>query len=118
MEFRYVQVDLLAGSFDVATNLDVGAWTAEYPYDAAESSFDSSDATLNGVYELARWTVEAGVLDKDPRFRARVCCGRARFEHSRSAHSRTDGKIRPDGPSPRYTDRTHHCTCTHARQGN
>ena len=41
MEFRYVQIDVLAGAFDVATNLDVGAWTAEYPYDAAESSFDS-----------------------------------------------------------------------------
>ncbi|KAH8076945.1 hypothetical protein JL720_10243 [Aureococcus anophagefferens] len=94
MEFRYVQVDVLAGSFDVATDLDVGAWTAEYPYDAAESSFDSSDATLDGVYELARWTVEAGVLDTftDSNTRERrpyeadmLCAGTARLWVQRDA---------------------------------
>lgn len=45
------------------SNFSVGAWGAKYEYVPADSAFASSNATLDAVHELARWTLDGGVLD-------------------------------------------------------
>ena len=39
------------------------AWGVKYEYAPADSAFVSSNATLNAVHELARWTLDGGVVD-------------------------------------------------------
>ena len=60
MECRFVDV-LFSGA--APTNWTLGAWKVHYPYVATDSFFVSSDATLNAVYELSRYTLEAASLD-------------------------------------------------------
>ena len=59
--FRYVAVSLTAG--ELPDKLTFSAWGVKYEYDPSDSSFVSSDAMLNSVHELARWTLDGGVLD-------------------------------------------------------
>jgi hypothetical protein len=47
----------------VPANWTVSAWRAQYPYDPRDSHFESDNATLDAVFELCRYTLEAGVLD-------------------------------------------------------
>ena len=72
MIFRYLalRISAPAGSLTKAaaawappSNFSVGAWGAKYEYVPADSAFASSNATLNAVHELARWTLDGGVLD-------------------------------------------------------
>jgi len=41
----------------------LGAWKVHYPWWDSDSAFTSSNATLNAVWELARYTVHAASLD-------------------------------------------------------
>ena len=61
MIFRYLAMEVLSGV--LPSNFSVSAWRVNYEYEASDSSFASSDAMLNQVHELARWTLEAGVVD-------------------------------------------------------
>jgi hypothetical protein len=57
-------VSLLFSEPDVApTNFTLSAWKTHYPYDAADSNFSSSNGTLDAVFELCRYTLEAASLD-------------------------------------------------------
>ena len=60
MEFRYVNL-VFEGA--IPEDLQVSAWKTQYPWDATETTFNSSNATLNSIWELCRYTLEAGVLD-------------------------------------------------------
>ena len=63
MIFRYVAVRISTELGPPPSNFSVGAWGVKYEYVASDSSFASSNATLNAVHELARWTLEGGVVD-------------------------------------------------------
>jgi hypothetical protein len=67
MIFRYLALQFTDGATGAArpppANLSVGAWGVKYEYAAAESAFASDNATLNAVHELARWTLDGGVVD-------------------------------------------------------
>jgi len=61
MIFRYLAIEW---SDSVPTlNFSVGAWGVKYEYVDGDSSFASDNATLDAVYELARWTLDGGVVD-------------------------------------------------------
>ena len=61
MIFRYLAIEW-SGSVP-ALNFSVGAWGVKYEYVDGDSSFASDNATLDAVYELARWTLDGGVVD-------------------------------------------------------
>jgi hypothetical protein len=61
MIFRYLAIEVLSGV--LPSNFSISAWRVNYEYEESDSSFASSDAMLNQVHELARWTLEAGVVD-------------------------------------------------------
>jgi hypothetical protein len=61
MLFRYLAVVVTSGS--VPLNFTVSAWTVQYEYVPTDSAFVSADSVLNAVHELARWTLEGGVVD-------------------------------------------------------
>ena len=64
MLFRYLAVRFLPPApAHRPTDFSVSAWTLQYEYERSDSAFVSSDDTLNAVFELARWTLEAGVVD-------------------------------------------------------
>jgi len=54
-------------SFNFTTNVpskfSVSAWTVHYPWNETDSYFTSSNATLNEVWNLARYTLDAASLD-------------------------------------------------------
>ena len=58
---RYLAIEVLSG--EMPQNFSVSAWRVNYEYVEEDSSFVSSDSMLNKVHELARWTLEAGVVD-------------------------------------------------------
>lgn len=58
---RYLAIEVLSG--EIPDNFTVAAWRVNYEYIATDSSFVSSNEVLNKVHELARWTLEAGVVD-------------------------------------------------------
>jgi hypothetical protein len=45
------------------TNFTLTAWKTHYQWYEGDSSFSSSNATLNAVWELCRYTLEAASLD-------------------------------------------------------
>ena len=63
MEFRFVNVLLDTGSPLSLPDLSLSAWGVQARWAAAETSFNSSNATLNAVFELCRYTLQAGVLE-------------------------------------------------------
>lgn len=85
-EFRYAE---LTGAPEPPTTERVRGWAVRYPFDGdvnegiegfraveAATQFESSDAGLNQVWELARWTVEAAAIDlnTDSNTRQRDVC--------------------------------------------
>ena len=60
MECRFVRLDF-AGT--APTTFTLSAWKTHYPYYEGDSHFTSSDAVLNAVYELSRYTLEGASLD-------------------------------------------------------
>lgn len=63
MEFRYLNVLLEAGSTVALAAISVSAWGVSAPWVGSETAFNSSNATLNAVWELSRYTLEAGVVE-------------------------------------------------------
>lgn len=76
MEFRYVNLEVVPpnastaavwaateGGAARALGLELSAWRAEAEYIPSDSRFESSDSMLNRVWELSRYTLQAGVLD-------------------------------------------------------
>ena len=61
MLFRYLAVTLVAG--ELPASFAFSGWGVKYEYAPADSGFASSNATLNRVWELARWTLDGGVVD-------------------------------------------------------
>ena len=59
-EWRYLSV-VFEGS--APEHWSVSAWRVQAPWVADDSSFDSSSPMLNRVFELARYTLQAGVVD-------------------------------------------------------
>jgi hypothetical protein len=60
MECRFVSLVFSAAA---PKNFTLSAWKVEYPYYPQDSAFHSSNATLNAVFELSRYTLEAASLD-------------------------------------------------------
>ena len=58
---RYLAIQVTAGR--LPTNFTVAAWGVKYEYEATDSAFVSDNDTLNTVHELARWTLDGGVVD-------------------------------------------------------
>ena len=61
MECRFVS--LSTKTFSLPENLQLEAWVVRYPYVTTDSYFRSDNETLNKVWELARYTLEATSLD-------------------------------------------------------
>lgn len=61
MECRFVDVQF-SGAAPPAKWI-LSAWKVHYPYVQTDSSFTSSNPTLNAVFELSRYTLEAASLD-------------------------------------------------------
>merc|ERR1711871_1541745 len=64
MECRFVSLNFTSGK--PPSHFTLSAWKVHYPYDPADSHFESSNATLDAVYELSRYTLEAASLDTYP----------------------------------------------------
>merc|ERR1711972_293694 len=60
MECRFVSLAFPSGA---PTNFTLSAWQVHYEWDECDTHFASSNATLNGVWELMRYTLEGGSLD-------------------------------------------------------
>ena len=60
MECRFVKLQF---SGVAPTNFTLSAWKVHYKWDEEDSMFASSNSTLNAVFELARYTLEAASLD-------------------------------------------------------
>lgn len=60
MECRFVSLTFTGAA---PSNFTLGAWKTHYKWDEADSSFTSSNATLNAVWELCRYTLDAASLD-------------------------------------------------------
>jgi hypothetical protein len=60
MECRWVSLTF-AGPMPASFNLT--AWMVHYPWVEEDSAFDSSNETLDSVYDLCRYTVHAAALD-------------------------------------------------------
>jgi len=63
MEFRFVNVVLEPGSPLSLPDVALTAWGVRAHWEEGETAFTSSDETLNSVWELCRYTLEAGVLE-------------------------------------------------------
>lgn len=57
---RYLSVEIIAG--ELPHNMTISAWGVKYEYEQTDSTFISSNATLNGVHELARWTLDGEII--------------------------------------------------------
>ena len=64
MECRFVNIEFSApGGAAAPAHWALGAWKVHYPWVESDSSFTSSNATLNAVWELCRYTLHAASLD-------------------------------------------------------
>ena len=57
--FRYCEVEQLSADPGGVTVLSVSRQVVHYPFDDQAASFDSSDAVLNDVWELCKYSVKA-----------------------------------------------------------
>ncbi len=64
-QHKYMECRWVSLSFTPAApaNFTLSGWKVHYPWDGADTSFTSSNATLNAVWELSRYTLEAASLD-------------------------------------------------------
>ena len=62
MECRWVSLTF-AGAAPSLAGFTLSAWQVSYPWVESDSSFTSSNATLDAVYDLCRYTVHAAALD-------------------------------------------------------
>jgi hypothetical protein len=60
MECRFVSLTFAGAA---PKNFTLSAWMVHYPWQESDSSFSSSSATLDAVFELCRYTVHAAALD-------------------------------------------------------
>ena len=57
-QHKYMECRFVSLVFSVpAPAFTLGAWRVNYPWVDSDSSFTSSNATLNAVYELCRYTL-------------------------------------------------------------
>jgi len=61
MECRFVQLTF-SGKM-AASNFTLSAWKTHYAWYDEDSSFSSSNSTLDAVYNLCRYTLDAASLD-------------------------------------------------------
>ena len=61
MECRFVQLTF-SGSMELS-GFTLTAWKTHYPWYDEDSHFSSSNATLNAVWELCRYTLDGASLD-------------------------------------------------------
>jgi len=59
MECRFVSLTFS----NLPSNFTLSAWKVHYKWDETDSYFTSSNATLNAVWELSRYTLDAASLD-------------------------------------------------------
>lgn len=62
MECRFVSITFGTGNA-TAPAFTLSAWRVNYPWVDSESSFTSSNATLNAVYDLCRYTLYSAAID-------------------------------------------------------
>jgi len=62
-EFRFVNVELPADGGLALADLELRAWRVEQEWDDSASAFSSTNATLDAVWGLSRYTLRAGLLD-------------------------------------------------------
>ena len=60
MEFRYVN---LVFDGEAPAHFNLSAWQTTYEWDEQDSFFTCSNATLQSVWDLNQYTVQAGLLD-------------------------------------------------------
>ena len=63
MECRFVSVTFSGGAAGPPKEWTLSAWKVHYPWVESDSSFTSSNATLNAVWDLCRYTLDAASLD-------------------------------------------------------
>jgi hypothetical protein len=61
MECRFVSLTFVNGP--TPTSFTLSGWRVNYPWVDSDSAFTSSNATLNAVYDLCRYTVLSASLD-------------------------------------------------------
>lgn len=62
VECRFVSLTFGEGNV-TAPGFTLSAWRVNYPWVDSESSFTSSNATLNAVYDLCRYTLYSAAID-------------------------------------------------------
>ena len=65
MECRFVSLTFSAGKAGgkaAPSNFTLSAWKVHYPWYPADTSFTSSNATLNAIWELSSYTLEGRPL--------------------------------------------------------
>jgi hypothetical protein len=64
-QHKYMECRWASLSFTPAapSNFTLSGWKVHYPWDGADTAFASSNATLNAVWEISRYTLEAASLD-------------------------------------------------------
>lgn len=64
-QHKYMECRFVTLTFEGAapSNFTLTAWKVHYKWDEQDTSFTSNDATLNAVWELSRYTLEASSLD-------------------------------------------------------
>lgn len=62
VECRFVSLTFGMGNI-TSPSFSLSAWRVNYPWVDSESSFTSSNATLNAVYDLCRYTLYSAAID-------------------------------------------------------
>lgn len=64
-QHKYMECRFVAMTFagPAPKNFTLSAWKVHYEWDTADTHFNSSNATLNAVWELSRYTLQAASLD-------------------------------------------------------
>jgi hypothetical protein len=62
-QHKYMECRFVSLVFSEPVQFTLSAWTVHYPWAEEDSSFASSNDTLDAVYDLCRYTVHAAALD-------------------------------------------------------
>ena len=62
-QHKYMECRFVSITFDAPVDFALSAWRVNYPWDEADSAFASSNATLDAVYDLCRYTVHSAAID-------------------------------------------------------